>query len=104
MKSKFKTIVKNKGLLHVILSIIVILVMLRHIMKADYHSVFLCGLTLLLFDIPLIVNKKFGISLSKELEAIINVREDSVCIYQMESLKFTRKEQIGTVESFSNII
>ena len=71
MKSKFKTIVKNKGLLHVILSIIVILVMLRHIMKADYHSVFLCGLTLLLFDIPLIVNKKFGISLSKELEAII---------------------------------
>ena len=42
--------------------------------------------------------------LKKELEAIINVREDSVCIYQMESLKFTRKEQIGTVESFSNII
>lgn len=45
--------------------------MVRHIMKADYHSVFLCALTLLLFDIPLIVNKKLGISLSKELETII---------------------------------
>ena len=42
--------------------------------------------------------------LKKELTAIINVQEDSVCIYQIESLKFTHKEQIGTVESFSNII
>ena len=42
--------------------------------------------------------------LKRELEHIINVREDSVCIYQIESLKFTRKEQIGTVEDFSNIL
>ena len=31
--------------------------------------------------------------LKKELATIINVKEDSVCIYQMESLKFTRKER-----------
>ena len=39
-----------------------------------------------------------------ELERVINTNEDSICIYEMESLKFTRKEQIGTVENFSNIL
>lgn len=42
--------------------------------------------------------------LKKELATVINVNEDSICIYQMESLKFTRKEQIGVVENFSNIL
>jgi len=42
--------------------------------------------------------------LKKELEKIINKDEDSVCIYQMESMRYTMKEQIGIVEQFSNII
>lgn len=42
--------------------------------------------------------------MKREIENKINVNEDSVCIYRMESLKFTRKEQIGTVEVFSHII
>jgi len=71
MQKKLTAHIKGKGLLHIILSIIVVLVMIRHILKADYHSVFLCALTLLLFDIPLFVDKKLGISLPKELETII---------------------------------
>ena len=42
--------------------------------------------------------------LKKEVNRIIDVEEDSVCIYRMESLKFTQKEQIGVVQHFSNII
>lgn len=42
--------------------------------------------------------------LKKELERIINTNEDSICIYEMESLKFTQKEQIGVVADFSHIL
>ena len=42
--------------------------------------------------------------LKRELDKIINVNEDSVCIYRMDSLRFTKKEQIGMVHQFSNII
>ena len=42
--------------------------------------------------------------LKNELERVVNTNEDSICIYEMESLKFTRKEQIGVVEDFSHIL
>lgn len=42
--------------------------------------------------------------LKKELENIIDVSEDSICIYQMESVRFTYKEQIGVVKKYSHII
>ncbi|MBQ8041079.1 MAG: CRISPR-associated endonuclease Cas2 [Lachnospiraceae bacterium] len=42
--------------------------------------------------------------LKKELEAILVTTEDAVSIYQMESLKYTKKEQIGVVGEFGNII
>ncbi len=42
--------------------------------------------------------------LKSELERIIDTDEDAVCIYRIESLKYTRKEQIGVVEQKSNII
>ena len=41
--------------------------------------------------------------LKKELERVIDVEEDSICIYQMNSVKYTRKEQIGVVENCSHI-
>ena len=42
--------------------------------------------------------------LKNELEKVILVEEDSVCIYQIESLKYAKKQQMGVVEEFSNII
>ena len=42
--------------------------------------------------------------LKRELDKIIDVEEDSVCIYRMDSLRFTQKEQIGVIQHFSNII
>lgn len=42
--------------------------------------------------------------LKRELEGILILSEDSVCIYQVETLKYTKKEQIGIVENFSSIL
>jgi len=42
--------------------------------------------------------------LKNELQSIVNLEEDAICIYRMESLKFTQKEQIELVATMSNII
>lgn len=42
--------------------------------------------------------------LKMELEKIIDPGKDSVCIYRMESIKYTAKEQIGVVQQISHII
>lgn len=42
--------------------------------------------------------------LKGELGRIIDADKDSVCIYRMESVKYTRKEQIGVTQQMSNII
>ena len=71
MNGKLKAHIKSKSLINLILSIIVALVMIARFLRGDYYSVFLCLLTLLLFNIPLFVDKKLHVSLPKELEAII---------------------------------
>ncbi len=41
--------------------------------------------------------------LKRELNNIIDVDQDSVCIYCMESAKYTRKEQIGVMVYLKNV-
>lgn len=43
-------------------------------------------------------------SLKRELENAIDTDVDSICIYEMESVKYTGKEQIGLIQTFTNII
>ncbi len=71
MNSKIKAHIKSKSIINLVLSIIVAAVLVARFLRGDYYSVFLCVLTLLLFNIPLFVDKKLNISLPKELEAII---------------------------------
>ncbi len=71
MKTNFKQRMKAKSVVNIILSIIVAIVMVARFLRADYYSVFLCVLTLLLFNIPFFVDKKMHVTLPKELEAII---------------------------------
>ena len=71
MKLNFKQRLKSKSIVNLILSLIVAVVMVARFLRADYYSVFLCMLTLLLFNIPLFVDKKMHVTLPKELEAII---------------------------------
>lgn len=42
--------------------------------------------------------------LKGELETIINCTEDKICIYKIDNLKFTSKEQIGVINSIDNIL
>ncbi len=71
MKKKHKIAVYKNGIIHSVLSAIVIAVMIARFVGADYFSAFLCILTLILFYIPVIVDRTFNVSLPKELEAII---------------------------------
>lgn len=71
MKLSIKNRWKAKSITNIVLSVIVIAVMVLRILRADYYSVFLCVLTLLLFNIPLLLRKWLHVELPKELEAII---------------------------------
>ena len=42
--------------------------------------------------------------LKGELEKVIDVKCDAVCIYKFGSTKYSSKEQIGNVPIFSNVI
>ena len=71
MKNKIKEFAKKRGTLCVILSTIVVLVMIARFIRRDYYAVFLCLLTLLLFDIPVFANKLLKVNLPRELEMTI---------------------------------
>lgn len=71
MKFSLKKYLKSKGILNIVLSVIVIAVMIHRFIRADYYSVFLCLLTLALFNIPFIVEKWLRVDLPVALEAII---------------------------------
>lgn len=62
---------KNQGAIYTVLSIIVIVLMVAFILRREFHSVFLCVLTLILFDVPQIAKKLLKVTLPRELEAII---------------------------------
>ncbi len=49
----------------------VIILMVARLLRRDYHAVFLCVLTLLLFNIPLIVDRRFRVTVPRELEIVI---------------------------------
>ena len=46
------------------LTAIVIAVMIRQIFMGNYENVFMCGLTLVLFAVPLFIDRKLGIVLT----------------------------------------
>ncbi len=43
-------------------------------------------------------------ALKSELKKVLDVQQDSVIIYHLDSVKYTRKEQIGVIQSNSNMI
>lgn len=71
MRSKKLSLRKKRGIVNAILSLIVLFVLVARLLRADYHSVFICILTLMLFNIPFWAEKVLKITLPKELEIII---------------------------------
>lgn len=62
----------NKRLsIHSVLSVLVLLVMVRQFMMGNFHNVFICILTILLFMIPTIVDRRLNIKMPALLEGVI---------------------------------
>ncbi len=62
---------KQRGTIYLILTSLVIATLVLRLLDRDYYSVFLCALTLLLFNIPRFVDRHFNVVLPNVLESII---------------------------------
>lgn len=71
---KFKSYAKYKGreiTVYLILRFFVIITMIVQLLRGNYENVFMCILTLILFLIPIVIDKKLNITLPNVLETII---------------------------------
>lgn len=50
------------------------------------------------------ITQKQLTTLQKELERIIVSEEDTICIYQFESIRYAQKSRIGIMDEFDNIL
>lgn len=62
---------RRRLVLRLILSILVIGVLVARAIRGDFYTVFLCAMTLVMFEIPAFVNHKLNIKLPGTLEIII---------------------------------
>lgn len=82
---------KKVALFYVTLRLLVIICLIREIFIGNYHNVFLCFLTLILFVIPFFIEDKLKITIPSLLEIII-----LLFIFSAEIL--------GEIQNFYNII
>lgn len=71
MKQNINNNHKKPIIIRIILVFLVLLVMSARFYHKDYFSVFLCVLTLMLFNVPVVINRKLNIELPHTLEIII---------------------------------
>ena len=71
MKNTFFKITRKKGVVHSVLSFIVMAILVWNFLRRDYYTVFLCALNLVLFYIPAFVDRTFKVKLTKELHVTI---------------------------------
>lgn len=71
IKKYYEESKKSTFVVYVILRFFVIISMILQLIRGNFDNAFLCVLTLVLFAIPYIVDKKFSISLPNVLEIII---------------------------------
>ena len=90
IKEKLSAIVRNKGITHSILSAFVLFVMVAAFLRADFFAVFLCILTLLLFNIPL---------LAKRILETVGMREKAIEVVSCPTCGRTEIDLIGLANS-----
>ena len=71
IKNLYKNNKKSSIIWYLFLRGLVITIMILRFLRGDFASVFLCGLTLILFLIPFWINQKFKIEIPNALEIII---------------------------------
>ncbi len=62
---------KKRGAIYIVLTVLVVGTLVARLLDGDYYAVFLCVLTLLLFNIPRFVDRRFNVELPNALETII---------------------------------
>ena len=82
---------KKVAIFYTVLRFLVIICLIREIFIGNYHNVFLCLLTLVLFVIPFFIEDKFQVTIPNVLEIII-----LLFIFSAEIL--------GEIQNFYNII
>ncbi len=70
-KNKIKKYRKRDLTVYIVLRLLVILTIIIQAIRGNFENVFLCILTLILFTIPSIIDKKLNIKLPNALEVII---------------------------------
>lgn len=72
-KEMRRHIVKNGKLkiMYLVLYALVILVLVRSLLRGEYHNVFMCVLTVVLFMLPAFVEKNLGLHIPTVLESIV---------------------------------
>ena len=70
MKKKLMNKKKTKLTIYIVLRVIVVATMIRQIFLQDWHNVFMCILTLILFLIPSMIKKKLIRKLMIKLEIL----------------------------------
>lgn len=73
LSEKYHNSNRSSLIVYVILRTIIILIMIRQIFLAQWHNVFLCGLSLLLMFIPLFLRTTFKINFPSVLETTVFV-------------------------------
>lgn len=63
--------IKKRGVVAAALSVIVLAIMVARFLRRDYFAVFLCVLTLFLFNLPVIAHRVLKITLPKELQITV---------------------------------
>ena len=72
MKLKVNSKYKKRDItVYVVLRFLVIITMITQLLRRNYENVFLCILTLVLFTIPSLIDKRLNITLPNALETII---------------------------------
>lgn len=71
IKEKYKQTGKRSLLVYLILRVLVIICMVLQILRGDWNNALLCGVSLILFTIPTIIEDRLKITLPSLLEAII---------------------------------
>lgn len=72
MKLKVNSRYKRRDItIYVVLRFLVLMTMITQLLRGNYENVFLCILTLVLFTIPSIIDKRLNITLPNALETII---------------------------------
>ena len=62
---------KKRTKVEIVLMAVVVLSIIRQFFLGNYHNMFLGVLTLILFMIPKVIEKKLGVSIPAGLEAVI---------------------------------